>query len=100
MPVAAGDVAIPLLLRARARVLRGPVGAGDVEILPSLLLRWPVGAGDVEIPPSLLLRWPVGAGDVEITLVGLTLTGLIARTMIHYANGLIFLIKINLFEPS
>merc|ERR1712179_862529 len=84
LPVAAGDVAIPLLLRKRVRIPM-PVAAGGVAI--PLLLRkrvripMPVAAGDVEIPPSLLLRWPVGAGDVEITLVGPTLTGLIARTM-------------------
>merc|ERR1712179_870796 len=58
LPVAAGDVAIPLLLRKRVRIPM-PVAAGGVAI-PLLLrtrvriLRWPVGAEDVDIP--LLLR--------------------------------------------
>merc|ERR1712179_490254 len=97
-PVGAEDVDIPPPLKSL--LLRWPVGAGDVDMPPppSLLLRWPVGAGDVDIPlplpPSLLLRWPVGAGDVDIPL--LTLNGLNARTMmVHNANDLILIVKIN-----
>merc|ERR1719233_1290020 len=98
MPVAAGDVEIPIV--PRVSVLMMPVAAGDVEIPIVLMVSaMPVAAGDAEIPIVMRVSAiPVAAGDVEIPLppVGLTLNGLNARMMmIRHANDLIFAIKIN-----